>query len=108
VQVVIIAEVSKQADYSEACREARVGSRFCCWLCEVGLLQHFLQSRKLPRTARKAFAGRMLCRPTLKLTANLELLTVTLPHCNIAARRIRGASAFRPQFAIFVVAVVQA
>jgi len=30
VQVVIIAEVSKQADYSEACREARVGSRFCC------------------------------------------------------------------------------
>ena len=26
-------------------------------------MQHFLQLKKLVRTARKAFAGRMLCRP---------------------------------------------
>jgi len=32
------------------------------YLFEFKLLQHFLQLRKLSRTARKAFAGRMLCR----------------------------------------------
>jgi len=32
------------------------------YLFEVELLQHFLQLRTLSRAARKAFAGRMLCR----------------------------------------------
>ena len=32
-------------------------------LFEVEFLQHFLQLRKLSQAARKAFAGRMLCRP---------------------------------------------
>jgi len=35
------------------------------YLFEVELLQHFLQVRKLSWAARKAFAGRVLCRPGL-------------------------------------------
>ena len=35
------------------------------YLFEVELLQYFLQVRKLSRAARKAFAGRVLCRPGL-------------------------------------------
>jgi len=32
---------------------------------EAGLLQHFLQLRKLSQATRKALAGRMLCRPAV-------------------------------------------